>query len=792
MRFRYPADSKRLSVCTGRDPLPVIANAGLFDDGGKYSLLTFEAHRWAVSFYVGGNNARRLDQAMIHELLLSLSGHPSPLLRFPHDASLASSESSNIGVVGPDLDLRSALSPAEIALLSSLATDLGAQYSQISQIATQVLNAHKSNVCRAVASRLLHKHSGDFQKQILQLEKEILEGGSGITGANGQVPLSAIVSRLDGWGRRFGWLLGLARVMQEPGETKSSRDPGNASELIDYLRSHLKTGFPDLRDMCQDLVAIAEGAWMKQLAAWVLYGRLTDEGDFFVRRKAEDADKPQSSLDQFETAMHMAPNFVSAEAAESVLFIGKSLHHIRERQKTNRLDQESVFTTASPELESLLVHLELLSSLNSPINGFAFVKTINDIRLSLSQNALQKLLPMSRVLDLLHILRDFFLLERGEFAYALIAAAEDRLVSRSHIGRPRKTAAGLGSDFANLTINEGEVHSVIARTWTALSSLRQYDGDEADDELDRVRSLIRLSLNSVRTTHAESQSGLAPSFDDLLLPSPTSLTLRVPEPLDLVLTPSDISIYSSINAYLLAIGRAQIRLNNLFLLSRLRRGRQPAQSLRLIWATVSSTSTFLSEVGTYLHGEVIPNSWTAFYSYLCASRPSSSSSSISLQTLQVAATEANEQRQHDPQSLSQAHGRYIQALYSSILLSDTSFTIPLRKLMSTIELVVGLMRRLGVVYQTASSSVSIPTAGISKEVDDLVAQATAAVRTMSGQVEMCKEILRTIAEAEDRSSSRPGKEMETMWTENSLDGGAGFVPWVPGRRGLERLVGRFW
>ena len=126
---------------------------------------------------------------MLHELLLSLSGHPSPLL----------DRSSDI----PE-NLRSLVSPAELALLESLARDLGEKHKSIRDDANAISSSHPSTACRAVASAIISAHLAAFQKRILEVERDILKENASLVGAYNIVPLSAIGRIFRGMGQKIG------------------------------------------------------------------------------------------------------------------------------------------------------------------------------------------------------------------------------------------------------------------------------------------------------------------------------------------------------------------------------------------------------------------------------------------------------------------------------------------------------------------------------------------------------------------------------------------------------------
>ncbi|KAL9126618.1 MAG: hypothetical protein Q9217_004356 [Psora testacea] len=763
---------------------------------------------------------------MLHELLLSLSGHPSPFLL------------SDTGSTKEDfIPFRSLLSPAEHALVKSLSEELGSKHRSVRNVATKTASSHPSTVCRAVSAAIISTHLAKFQRRILEVEKDILEENPSVVGAYNVVPLSAIAGAFDGWGRRLAWLWDLVLFIYESGTIENERlghdalSPRTAAELIQWLRDASHTGYPDIEHLSLDLIKVAEIAWLKQVSAWVLYGQHPGASDFFVSREYDESSaKDPTSL--YRITPNLVPCFVTHSTANSILFIGQSLNHIKERQSSKTQDPCKM---TAPELALLPTHLAQLSALRPPISSASFSAAISAIRLSLSQNALQKLLPMSNVLEILQVLKDFFLLGRGEFAIALITAAEGRVSSPyQHTVAGLKAGSKRMDDLAGLTIRDGEVHRVLARTWTTLASLHGAEDDENNEGLDRARELITLSIKSLETGATRPQDGSnerAPttvSFDDVLLPSSTFLDLRVPSPLDLFLTPADIETYSILHAYLLAIRRAHWRLTKLFLLSALRRNhlsptatthlsraaafdalaskRQRinlrARTMRPIWATIGSAAFFLAELGEYLQGQVVQSSWNMFREWLVppispTTLPKGSnilSSSLRANSSHLSSAPPSSRRSddattygiRDPESLREAHRSYLVSLRHSVLLDDPDFTTLLRRQMTVIDHMSALMQRLNIIQQSLEAELDASedstSSQIEKEERRLIADLHSSHTAIASGVQSLIGSLRNIDNARAR-----GRDPSPLQTPGRSENN--FIPWSGS--GLDRLLLKF-
>lgn len=712
---------------------------------------------------------------MHHEILLALSGHPSSLLYPSADRS-------------EDRKLQDLLSPAETTLLQTLARDLGEKHKNIRERASSISSAHGSIICRAVSTAIISTHLASFQQKILEVERDILEGNPSLVGANNVVPLSSLVRAFDGWDRRLHWLWCLVEFIQpdsanikEKGEV--SQRPCTADTILGRLRESTQTGYPDIEPIALHLTKIAEGAWLKQVSAWVLYGRLPLVGnDFFIVEETKTGKGDVNATDPYSVKASLVPPFVTPSTANSILFIGRSINHIRNKRS---MMAHGFSAGISPELEGLPAHLAHLASLGSPINSSNLSAAISAIRLSLSKNALQKLLPQSKVLELLRILKDFFLLERGEFAVALLSAADEGLASRQHRLLDKPLLEGLG----NVVIKEGEVSAILARTWTTLSSLQGADDDEGGESLGLARELLRLKINnndSAADSKGQTASAkLEPSFHSFLLPTPTSLSLHIPSPLHLVLSASNVETYSRIHAYLLAVRRGHLRLSQLSLLSVLRRehpspitqiqlphhermkilahmrerATSRSKNMRPIWAAIGSATFLLAELSEYLQGQIIRSSWQKFHLWLNppSSRPPTSSSTSSSSTASSTSSTSSATQSssstpiHDPETLSLAHRAYLSALTRHLLLPHTGFTSALSLLLKSTEHSCGLMTAISTVQRgldlETDHGVQNAFTNYAVEEAKLLLELLAAARDLRGRVSGVVAALRDVDRA---------------------------------------------
>ena len=635
---------------------------------------------------------------MLHEVLLALSGHPSPLFndsdpyRLPKDA--------------PAVEDFGLLTPSEKALLRSIG-HLCELHRKTRHHVEAIAKTHASTICRAVATSIRQVHLARFQDKVLEVESKILTKDTALVGAYDIVPLAGVVGEFDDWHRRMQWYWHVACFMQ-PADTYSILCTG--SGLIDKLRAEQQTGFADIETVAIELSKVAETAWLRQLASWVLHGKLPSFGadDFFIRpRAAEDEDHAGFIRDR-----NLLPKFVSAVTASSILFIGKSLHQVREYGRIG--PAKGLSGTAAIQTELTANHLRHLSALSLPIVPAQLSRAISAIRLSLSQNILKLLLPMHTTLQLLSCMREFFLLGRGEFAGALIAEADKRVdARRQSMGKllqqdPVKALHGL-------TIKDAEFQQTLSQTWKALAS---QDEDADDNVLDFARRHMSLATPTDRDSrpstsdsmHGASASVSIIAFNDVLFPSAVNLGLSIDPTLDLFISSKDVDTYATINAYLLSIRRAQLRLSDLWRITPARRkylkSGQTSVSItddeikekimkrriasRKIWATTSAALFLLSETSGYFEGEIIRESWNLFEKWVkepASEQPLDEGHKSSASEVSPGAS------QKDPETLANGHRAFLASLTYALLLNDIPYTKELRSLLSNVDQLIAFFSR---------------------------------------------------------------------------------------------------
>ncbi|KAI1207089.1 Spc97/Spc98 family protein [Annulohypoxylon truncatum] len=755
---------------------------------------------------------------MLHEILLSLSGHPSPLLRTNYT----------------DPKAQSIISPPERELLKT-AGHLSDLHCKLISYTAQISASHPSIICRAVSTAINSLYLNAFQRKVLEVEDSVLRKDASLVGAYNIVPLTAVMGEFSDWTRRMEWLWDLVQFIDR--EIEGS--PCRGAQLVNRLRAELQTGYADVGETALSLVRVAETAWLKQVSAWVLYGKIPafSDADFFIQKDEDD--------EQGYSIRHgLLPSFVTSSTALSMLFIGTSL---------NRVKTKSSIQSSNNGLDHLSSQLQTLADVSSPINSVAFSRAITSIRLTLSRTTLQKLLPLAKVLEMLNLFRDFFLIGRGEFAMALTQQADE--VIRNRWRRADNLAYEKRYGLNNVMVKEGEVAAVLTKTWALLSSMQGQHADE-DEGLEIARDLLRLNLSKTKPptpkkpkagVNNEQPGAIANTpFRNLLFSVPVVLTSQFPPPLDLFLTASDVQTYTSINSYLLSIRRSHLHLTDLWKITSLRRHHPPpprppysttkggvartrvlrerwsarSSTMRGTWSTSSAAIFFLAETETYLQIEVVESLWDDFLSWLTGesehnghysapsfnSHPSDANdtpgedhASSSQDKPKETQTQNSSPAHHDPQTLATAHRLYLRTLSRRLLLTRPSFTDALYELLVHVDHLVALVHRLHGIWTSmdleADEGVVDAFSDLATEEKDVRNNIRDVERLVKSNIENVIATLRGLsmdsafmAELEDggRGDDEDEDDGVGVGDEMMLGEGGGYVPRRTG--GIDRLL----
>ena len=706
---------------------------------------------------------------MLHEILLALAGHPSPIFEdsgqsLPH------------------------ISPSERGLLQSLG-ELASLHSTVRRHVGYIASEHPSSICRAVASAITSRHLIRFQKRILDTEREILSKDSKAVSAYNIVPLAGIVGKFAGWKRLLQWFWEVASFMLSPDhesrldDTQAS-DVGAGPALLDKLRKDSFTGYADVETAALDLLKSAESTWLTQLTSFFI-SPTNYEWDFFIQQDPADEVSPKLVLQR-----NFLPEFVTINTAVNLLHIGTTLQYI----STISRDHNSGRPYPSHAGTTFkLACVEELTNLPSPLTIHSFNTAVRNVRILLSQHLEAGILPTEKILDTIHNMQKVFLLGNTEFVDSLIAQSDAYLQHRHVQMQQQAYRGGKVQDLVASILREGELSTVLKRTWTATSGITTRDS-EVDTDWGRENLSLTFRLptdTSYKSTSyrddARKKNELT-DFSDFLLSTSTHLSLQLQPPLDLFLTNHDLAQYSRINSYLIAIRRAHLHLTALWHEPAFRKGGAFSSSLkssykyrvvaarrlrnrfsardhhlRSIWITCNSAVQLILEIGDYFISEVVSKSWLAFDAWAHTAEQDSSPDGEGL--------DETTRLQLTPEVLTEAHSKYLSALACSLLLERTTYTQSLRTLLLGIDQLVAFLKRL----QSVQSKLDLADEGVDdgfldkyqSEEQDVLHQTTDAESRV-------RESIRSVVEA------LKSAEMDDLPTRihSQYDLNSGFEPWT--------------
>ncbi|KAE8618023.1 hypothetical protein XENTR_v10009254 [Xenopus tropicalis] len=379
---------------------------------------------------------------MIHELLLALSGYPGSIFTWNKRTGLQ---------VVQDVPF---LHPGETNVLNRLCK-LGTDYIRFTEFIEQYTghvqqqDHHPSQqgqvglhgiylraFCRGLDSILQ-----PYRQALLDLEQEFL--------ADPHLSISHINYSLD----QFHLLFPSVMVVVE--QIKSQKIHG--CQILETVYKHSCGGLPPVRSALEKILAVCHGVMYKQLSAWMLHGLLLDQyEEFFVRqgpssnlaasseeddddlgiggltgkqlrelqdlRLIEEENMLAPSLKQFSLRAEMLPSYIPVRVAEKILFVGESVQMF-ENQNANMSRTGSILKNQEDTFAAELHRLK-----QQPLFSLVdFESVLDRIRSTVAEHLWKLMVEESDLLGQLKIIKDFYLLGRGELFQAFIDIAQNML-----------------------------------------------------------------------------------------------------------------------------------------------------------------------------------------------------------------------------------------------------------------------------------------------------------------------------------------------------------------------------
>ncbi|XP_003969790.2 gamma-tubulin complex component 4 [Takifugu rubripes] len=553
---------------------------------------------------------------MIHELLLALSGYPGTIFTWNKRTGLQ---------VSQDLPF---LHPSETSVLNRL-SKLGSDYMRFTEFIEQHtghvhqqehhMNQQNQTVLHGIYLRAfctgLDSMLQPYRQALLDLEREFL--------GDPHLTISHVNYKLDQFQLLF------PSVMMVVETIKSQKIHG--CQILETVYKHSCGGLPPVRMALEKILAVCHGVMYKQLAAWMLHGLLLDQNEeFFVKqgpsaggaaanqeeeeedlglgglsgkqlrelqdlRLIEEENMLAPSLQQFSLRTEMLPSYIPIRVAEKILFVGESVQmfenhtHGPSRAGSILKHQEDTFATELHKLKQ-----QPLFSLVD------FENLIDRIRSTVAEHLWTLMVEESDLLEQLKIIKDFYLLGRGELYQVFIDLAQ-------HMLKTPPTA--VTEHDVNVAFQQA-AHKVLL-----------------DD--DNLLPLLHLTIDYQGKDCKEAtgpRDGATPPQDTSPREVPPTgwaalgLTYKVQWPLHILFTPAVLEKYNVVFRYLLSVRRVQSQLQHCWALQMQRKHLKSTQMDAVKWRLRNHMAFLIDNLQYYLQVDVLESQFSQLLQQINSTR----------------------------------------------------------------------------------------------------------------------------------------------------------------------------
>ncbi|MED6277949.1 Gamma-tubulin complex component 4 [Characodon lateralis] len=553
---------------------------------------------------------------MIHELLLALSGYTGTIFTWNKRAGLQ---------VSQDLPF---LHPSETSVLNRLCK-LGSDYIRFTEFIEQHAGhvhqqEHHTNqpnqtglhgvylraFCTGLDSMLQ-----PYRQALLDLEQEFL--------GDPHLTISHVTYKLD----QFQLLFPSVIVVVET--IKSQKIHG--CQILETVYKHSCGGLPPVRVALEKILAVCHGVMYKQLAAWMLHGLLLDQSEeFFIKqgpsaggaaanqdeeeedlglgglsgkqlrelqdlRLIEEENMLAPSLQQFSLRAEMLPSYIPIRVAEKILFVGESVqmfenhNHSPSRAGSILKHQEDAFAAELHRLKQ-----QPLFSLVD------FENVIDGIRSTVAEHLWTLMVEEADLLEQLKIIKDFYLLGRGELYQVFIDLAQ-------HMLKAPPTA--VTEHDVNVAFQQA-AHKVLLDDDNLLPLLHltvDYQGKDSKDASGPREGATPPQDSSPREVPPTGWAALG-------------LAYKVQWPLHILFTPAVLEKYNVVFRYLLSVRRVQSQLQHSWALQMQRKHLKSSQSDAVKWRLRNHMAFLIDNLQYYLQVDVLESQFSQLLQQINSTR----------------------------------------------------------------------------------------------------------------------------------------------------------------------------
>ncbi|XP_074651183.1 gamma-tubulin complex component 4-like [Tubulanus polymorphus] len=529
---------------------------------------------------------------MLHELFMALAGYPGNIFVM---------KSAEIKVVA-DLPF---LSKEEENLLNQL-LKLGSQYCAFNSFISEhsCCPALKEDDCfksglkpglylTAFCDGLLQTLA-PYKQKLLELEQKIL--------TDAHLTVMYISSELQQFRYLFVALTGLLEQIT----VKKS----HGCQILDVIYKNSQTGLTSVKDALNELLYYCHGVMYKQLSIWMLQGVLLDQHhEFFIQHEtptavamamADDDDLGiggitgrqlqeiimQSSMyepsipnkrEEFSIRSDMFPSYIPLSLGEKILFVGESVQMFEQKHEiTSFMHYNSVLRENEEKFAKEIYNL----SKHREFDLQNFEEVVGKVRMCVAERLWHMVLEENHLYTHLQVMKDMYLLGRGELFLAFIDTCNER-------------------QLLNHPPNANTQHDVNFAFHQAARMVLQVE----DDQLFQA---FQLTINSNKILSKK------PSRTDSVINgwSALGLTCTVEWPLHLLFTNSTLDKYNKLFRFLLTLKRVQLRLQNCWAEQMQNKQSLNEEQARLKWLLRYHMAYLLDNLQYYLQVDVIESQYS--------------------------------------------------------------------------------------------------------------------------------------------------------------------------------------
>lgn len=530
---------------------------------------------------------------MLHEVLLTLAGYSDNFLNqlMENDSFLDPSESMLIKRI---LNVASGYAALKTFIDNNIYI-IGADRA-LSDTCSGKEEAQRPGVYLQAFCNGLNEVLVPYHNDIVKLEEKALE--------DPYLSLLTVVSKVEEYTKLFEVLNSMIKQI--------SGQHIHGCQILDFLHREVICSVNDVKEPLTCIIQCCHVVFFKQLSSWLLYGQLTDQyAEFFIHHASDtQGTSTSTTLDSFSSqdinemlsmesrkssrddSLHryaiqytMLPSYIIPSLAQKILFTGDTILMFgcepRERSETVSFTSKyftSIWGEREQEFSKKLQSLQAMKT----FNHMEFEKTIDEFRSFVTEHLWKLAVEEAELFLQLKLMKDFFLLGRGELFLEFI-----------------RQAAGIlqNPPISTSTRDVNQAFHIAARKILI-----------NDDTIDKFKFMLLGKGN----TEVDDSKG---SCWHLL-----TLTYKVSWPLHLLFDSVTLDNYSKLFCFLLFVKKTQLDLHNVWMNHMECKTRCVYESEPAVWHLRNRLMFLVDNLQYYLQVDVLESQYTLLQSAVQATK----------------------------------------------------------------------------------------------------------------------------------------------------------------------------